>query len=202
MYKAVSEGDSLLWLLQCVLHVANLSCDKSVTAHGDGGLIFISMWSSLHELKVLFLNSKFEQTGTIQDLSILLFSLLQLFWEDTFPTLCSGVSTDLTSWFRWAQQTLHVDTWRENIRYVCKMHQCLAVNTEALGVTSYNSQAALIALRPPDWTTKGILLHHTWGHLARVRQLGSFPRCRAMISSWHPDTEGMWKSGRNCKGLK
>lgn len=123
----------------------------------------------------------------------------QLCWEDTLHTLSLGVSTDPTSWFRWAQQTLHVDTCREIIQYVCKTHQCLAVNTEALGVTSYNLQAALIALRPPGWTKKGIHLHHTWGLLAGVRQCWPFPCCRAMISSWHPDIEGMWKSGRTAK---
>lgn len=79
--------------------------------------------------------------------------------------------TDPTSCYRWAQQTLHVDTWVKIIQHIRKIHQGLAINKEALGVTSCNLQT-LIALRPPGWTKKGIPLHHThenfwleWGRL-------------------------------------
>lgn len=113
-----------------------------------------------------------------------------------------GVCTDPTSCYRWAQQTLHGDTWGKIIQHIWEIHWSLAVNREALGVTSCNLQTTLIALRPPGWTKKGIPLHHTWELLAGVRQHRSFPHCKTGISSWPPKPKGMWESGENCGSLK
>lgn len=97
---------------------------------------------------------------------------------------------------------MHVDTWGKIIQHIWKIHWGLAINRQALGVTSYNFQTTLIALRPLGWTQKGIPLYHTENFWLQWDSNWSFPHCRAVINSWPPNPEGMWESGGNCKGLE